>query len=120
MLFDLKEFEIELEKQRSRSKKSSKTFTSDWIVLNKDQSDIFCGYDKLSNKTKVNQYRYVKIKDEEICQLVLEDTPFYPEGGGQSGDKGKLVFNNNSEIIITDTKKENGKILHFSGCYKRF
>ena len=114
MSFDLKEFEIELEKQRSRSKKSSKTFTSDWIVLNKDQSDIFCGYDKLSNKTKVNQYRYVKIKDEEICQLVLEDTPFYPEGGGQSGDKGKLVFNNNSEIIITDTKKENGKILHFS------
>ena len=46
--------------------------------------------------------------------MVLEDTPFYPEGGGQSGDKGKLVFNNNSEIIITDTKKENGKILHFS------
>ena len=46
--------------------------------------------------------------------MVLEDTPFYPEGGGQSGDKGKLVFNNNYEIIITDTKKENGKILHFS------
>ena len=114
MSFDLKEFEIELEKQRSRSKKSSKTVNSDWIILNKDQSDSFCGYDKLSTKTKVNQYRYVTIKDEEICQLVLEDTPFYPEGGGQAGDKGKLVFENNSEIIINNTRKENGKILHFS------
>ena len=114
MSFNLNEFEAELEKQRSRSKKSSQTVTSDWIILNDNQSDTFSGYDNLTLKTKVNQYRYVKFKDQEICQLVLENTPFYPEGGGQSGDKGKLVFENNNELLITDTKKENGKILHFS------
>ena len=114
MSFNLNEFEAELEKQRSRSKKSSQTVTSDWIILNDNQSDTFSGYDNLTLKTKVNQYRYVKFKDQEICQLVLENTPFYPEGGCQSGDKGKLVFENNNELLIIDTKKENGKILHFS------
>ena len=114
MSFNLNEFEAELEKQRSRSKKSSQTVTSDWVILNDNQSDTFSGYDNLTLKTKVNQYRYVKFKDQEICQLVLENTPFYPEGGGQSGDKGKLVFENNNELLIIDTKKENGKILHFS------
>ena len=110
MSFNLNEFEAELEKQRSRSKKSSQTVTSDWIILNDNQSDTFSGYDNLTLKTKVNQYRYVKFKDQEICQLVLENTPFYPEGGGQSGDKGKLVFENNNELLIIDTKKENGKM----------
>ena len=114
MSFNLNEFEAELEKQRSRSKKSSQTVTSDWVILNDNQSDTFSGYDNLTLKTRVNQYRYVKVKDQEICQLVLENTPFYPEGGGQSGDKGKLVFENNNELLIIDTKKENGKILHFS------
>ena len=114
MSFDLKEFENELEKQRSRSKKSSKIVTSDWKVFNKNQSDDFCGYDKLVAKTKINQFRYVKIKDKEVCQLVLENTPFYPQGGGQAGDKGKLIFENNIEIPIYDTKKENGKIIHFT------
>tara|TARA_B100000678_G_scaffold204212_1_gene172005 strand:- start:925 stop:2133 length:1209 start_codon:yes stop_codon:yes gene_type:complete len=65
-------------------------------------------------KTKINQFRYVKIKDKEVCQLVLENTPFYPQGGGQAGDKGKLIFENNLEIPIYDTKKENGKIIHFT------
>ena len=114
MLFNLNEFDVELEKQRLRSKKSSKSSVSDWIVLNSIQSDSFCGYDKLEVKTKVNQYRFVKIKDQEICQIVLENTPFYPEGGGQNGDIGKLVFQDNSELLIYDTKKENGKIIHFS------
>ena len=114
MSFNFKEFEAELDKQRLRSKKSSKSTISDWIVLNSDQSDHFCGYDKLEVKTRVNQFRFVKIKDEEICQIVLENTPFYPEGGGQNGDIGKLIFQDNFELVIFDTKKENGKIIHFS------
>ena len=113
MMFSQNDYEIELEKQRIRSKTSSKSIVSDWIVLNNKQADCFCGYDNLESKTVINQYRYVKIKDQEICQLVLDNTPFYPEGGGQSGDKGKIIFENNSEILVHNTKKENGKIIHF-------
>mgnify|MGYP001502069361 CR=1 FL=1 len=113
MMFSQNDYEIELEKQRIRSKTSSKSIVSDWIVLNNKQADCFCGYDNLESKTVINQYRYVKIKDQEICQLVLDNTPFYPEGGGQSGDKGKIIFENKSEILVHNTKKENGKIIHF-------
>ena len=114
MSFNINEYKNQLEKQRDRSKKSSKSVISDWIVINKTQSDSFCGYDKLTIKTKINKYRYVSINDKEICQIILDNTPFYPEGGGQAGDKGKIVFDDNSEIIIYDTKKENGQIIHFS------
>ncbi len=113
MMFSQNDYEIELEKQRIRSKTSSKSIVSDWIVLNNKQADCFCGYDNLESKTVINQYRYVKIKNQEICQIVLDNTPFYPEGGGQSGDKGKIIFENNSEILVHNTKKENGKIIHF-------
>tara|TARA_B100001093_G_scaffold318525_1_gene303858 strand:- start:1702 stop:4311 length:2610 start_codon:yes stop_codon:yes gene_type:complete len=113
MMFSQNDYEIELEKQRIRSKTSSKSIVSDWIVLNNKQADCFCGYDNLESKTVINQYRYVKIKNQEICQIVLDNTPFYPEGGGQSGDKGKIIFENKSEILVHNTKKENGKIIHF-------
>ena len=112
--FNLDEFDNELQKQKERSKMSSKTINYDWVILNKNQSDNFCGYDKLKLKTKINQYRYINIKNNEACQFVLEDSPFYPEGGGQSGDKGKIIFNKNKEIFIYNTIKENGKIIHFS------
>ena len=114
MTFNNEDYQTELSKQRERSKQSTKTIASDWIILNEQQGDDFCGYDKLSCDTKVNQYRNISVNGKQVCQIILNETPFYPEGGGQAGDKGKLIFENKFEIIVYDTKKENGKIIHYT------
>ena len=62
---------------------------------------------------KITQYRKVKIKKDDYFQLIFNLTPFYPEGGGQVGDSGLLV-SENEKINIIDTKKENGVIVHFT------
>ena len=94
MTFNNDDYQNELSKQRERSKQSSKTIASDWIILNEQKGDDFCGYDKLSCDTKVNQYRNISVNGKQVCQIILNETPFYPEGGGQAGDKGKLIFEN--------------------------
>lgn len=75
--------------------------------------ETFVGYDQTENDVKITRIRKVDSKDGILYQIVLDNTPFYPEGGGQVGDKGTLVSAN--EIIeIIDTKKENNLILHFA------
>ena len=89
--------------------------TEDWVILveyNCNQSK-FIGYDSLETKTKIVKYRKVKSKGKESYQLVLETTPFYAESGGQVGDSGQLIINN-EQLIITDTKKENNLFIHFA------
>jgi len=110
---DLKSFEIELQKQKSRSRAATAIDTEDWIVLDENAQNQFIGYDSLETKTKIIKYRKVKAKGKEAFQLVLESTPFYAESGGQVGDTGKLIINN-EELRITDTKKENDLIIHFA------
>ena len=110
---DLKSFEIELQKQKSRSRAATAIDTEDWIVLDENAQNQFIGYDSLETKTKIIKYRKVKSKGKEAFQLVLESTPFYAESGGQVGDTGKLIINN-EELRITDTKKENDLIIHFA------
>ena len=56
-------------------------------------------------------YREVNIKNKKFYHLVFNQTPFYPEGGGQVGDQGSL-FLDDSKISIINTKKENNLILH--------
>ena len=68
----------------------------------------------LKSKTKVVKYRKVKAKGKEAYQIVLEKTPFYAESGGQVGDTGELLIGNNEKLEITDTKKENDLIIHFT------
>ncbi len=112
---DEKGFETELQKQKERSRAASQVSTGDWEELNQDVTEGFIGYDHLSADVKITRYRKVTSKKEgDLYQLVFNKTPFYPEGGGQVGDKGYLEAANGDVVYIIDTKKENNLIVHFS------
>lgn len=112
---DISEFESELQKQKDRSRAATKVATGDWNVLREDEVEEFVGYDTLSTDIKITRYRKMESKKEgELYQLVFNLTPFYPEGGGQVGDKGYLEASNGEVIYIIDTKKENNLIVHFA------
>jgi alanyl-tRNA synthetase len=107
-------FETELQKQKARSRAASEVSTEDWSVLIPGNVETFVGYDQTENDVKITRIRKVDSKKDGILyQIVLDNTPFYPEGGGQVGDKGILVSANET-IDIIDTKKENNLILHFA------
>ena len=115
MSLDEKAFQEELQKQKNRSRAASEMSTEDWTVLVNDTEEEFVGYDTLEAKVKLTRYRKVVSKKEgEMYQLVFNLTPFYPEGGGQVGDKGYLEVPNGDVVYILDTKKENNVIIHFS------
>jgi alanyl-tRNA synthetase len=105
-------FEKEMQQQKDRSRAASALDTEDWIIL-KDVHGSFVGYDTLALRTNVTKYRKIKTKTKELFQLVLEETPFYAESGGQVGDKGILQFEGESVDVI-NTKKENDLIIHFT------
>jgi alanyl-tRNA synthetase len=108
-------FEIELQKQKNRSRAASEMSTDDWTVLVHDLEEEFIGYDALKADVKITRYRKVTSKkDGELYQLVFNVTPFYPEGGGQVGDKGYLEDIHGDVVYILDTKKENNVIIHFT------
>ena len=112
---DEKGFNTAMQEQKDRSKSASKTTTGDWTVLSNDPEQEFIGYDYLEAQVKIVKYRKVSSKkDGEQYQIVLNLTPFYPEGGGQVGDKGYLETSNGDVIYIVDTKKENNEIVHFT------
>ncbi len=113
LTIDEKGFTIELEKQKNRSRKASETTSGDWVILREDDKEEFIGYDNTDGEVFITRYRETTSKDKTIYQIVLNNTPFYPEGGGQVGDKGKLVGVNES-VTIFDTKKENNLIIHFT------
>jgi alanyl-tRNA synthetase len=107
-------FETELQKQKARSRAASEVSTEDWSILIPGNVETFVGYDQIENEVKITRIRKVDSKKDGILyQIVLDNTPFYPEGGGQVGDKGTLVSANET-IDIIDTKKENNLILHFA------
>ncbi len=107
-------FETELQKQKTRSRAASEVSTEDWSVLISGNVETFVGYDQTENESNITRIRKVDSKKDGILyQIVLDNTPFYPEGGGQVGDKGTLISANET-IDIIDTKKENNLILHFA------
>jgi alanyl-tRNA synthetase len=106
-------FEEELQQQKQRSRAATAIDTEDWIVLHVLQNNEFVGYDTLETKSKVVKYRKVTSKGKEAYQVVLDKTPFYAESGGQVGDNGTLHFGSET-IAVTDTKKENNLIIHFT------
>ena len=110
-------FEAALQEQRDRSRRDAQKQVGDWVVLRDEKNVQFVGYDQLETRTSyVTKYRTVVIKAQPQFQMVLNRTPFYPEGGGQSGDKGTLSFGSykdKTEVVeVLDTKKENDLIYH--------
>ena len=89
--------------------------TDDWTILVDDTEEEFIGYDTLKVNVHITKYRKVTSKkDGDMYQLVFDLTPFYPEGGGQVGDKGYLEDTHGDVVYILDTKKENNVIIHFT------
>jgi alanyl-tRNA synthetase len=114
--FELDEagFNAAMQEQKNRSRAASEVSTEDWSVLIPGNVETFVGYDQSESDVKITRIRKVDSKkDGVLYQIVLDNTPFYPEGGGQVGDKGLLVSANET-IEIIDTKKENNLILHFA------
>ena len=112
---DKDEFDKEMNIQKRRSRSASLINSEDWVVLESDFVEEFVGYDYLSTDVKITRYRKIKsAKDGNFYQLVFNLTPFYPEGGGQVGDKGYLQSFNGDVFYIIDTKKENNVILHYT------
>ncbi|HRG17829.1 MAG TPA: alanine--tRNA ligase [Flavobacterium lutivivi] len=108
------DFEAELQKQKARSRAASEVATGDWHILVDGNVEKFVGYDQTENEVKITRYRKIDSKKDGILyQIVLDSTPFYPEGGGQVGDKGHL-YTHEGVVEIIDTKKENNLIVHFA------
>jgi alanyl-tRNA synthetase len=106
-------FQSEMQKQKSRSRVDAAKETGDWVVIGKDVKTEFVGYDQLTAAVHIIKYRKVKQKSKETIQLVLDKTPFYAESGGQVGDTG-VLHSANEKIYVTDTKKENDLIIHYT------
>jgi len=106
-------FEKALQEQKARSRAAGAIDTGDWVVLKDDDNVEFTGYDETETVAHVVKYRKVTAKGKEQYQIVLDKTPFYAESGGQVGDTGELIFPDGEIVNVTDTKKENGLIVHF-------
>ncbi len=115
--FDVDEtgFEKAMATQKERSRAASSTSAEDWTIVKDGAVEDFVGYDHLEHKVQLLRYRKINsVKSGEQFQLVLNSTPFYPEGGGQVGDAGLLIDSKGETISIIDTKKENNLIVHYT------
>jgi len=111
--YDEVAFEKALERQKSRSRKDSVVAAGDWVVLSDSPSTEFVGYDTLEDTIALVRYREVEQKGKKLFHLVFDKTPFYPEGGGQVGDKG-YIESNGKRLSIDNTYRENTLIVHVS------
>ncbi len=109
---DMAGFESELEVQKARSRQATAVSAGDWVMVHPG-GDLprFVGYDTLEIETRIRQYRTVQAKKKKLYQIVLEETPFYAEMGGQIGDRGFLTSGKET-LEVRDTQKENELIVH--------
>ncbi|WP_293299489.1 alanine--tRNA ligase [Pedobacter sp. UBA4863] len=112
---NIDKFDEALLAQKNRSRAATAIDTGDWVLVNEDRETEFVGYDLTETETEIIKYRKVTAKGKEQYQIVLAQTPFYAESGGQVGDTGRLEDHSRQFWVeITDTKKENGVIVHFA------
>ena len=118
MTFNEEEFEKAMKNQKDTSRAASEVSAEDWSILIPGNIETFVGYDQTENEVKITRIRKIDSKkDGVLYQIVLDNTPFYPEGGGQVGDKGGLspaLSKGEGALEIIDTKKENNLIIHFA------
>jgi alanyl-tRNA synthetase len=110
---NMEEFQKCLEEQKNRSRQAGTVDTSDWVILHEEEGTNFIGYENTEADIHIVKYRNVKTKGNEQFQLVFNTTPFYPEGGGQVGDKG-FIEADGIRLNIIDTRKENNLIIHIT------
>ena len=103
-------FNAEMQKQKERARNAAAVENSDWTEL-KPGEQLFVGYDYTEYECEILRYRKVTQKKNEFYELVLSATPFYGEMGGQVGDQGVLVSENET-IQVIDSKRENGQTVH--------
>lgn len=108
---DVEGFETCMRVQKDRSRKAAEVETGDWQILNPATKAYFKGYDTLTGTAQIMRFRTTKTKHKTIYHLVLDETPFYPEGGGQIGDRGTITIGTEN-IRVLNTQKENDLIIH--------
>ena len=107
---DEEQFNVEMQKQKERARNAAQVENGDWIELQQGEQQ-FVGYDYNEYECHILRYRQVTQKKNTYYELVLDNTPFYGEMGGQVGDQGVLVSEHETVEII-DTKRENNQSIH--------
>ena len=110
MTVDEKGFDVCMQEQKNRARNAAEVHLGDWVTINEAESE-FVGYDYTEYQARIIKYREVKQKKGVAYEMILDHTPFYGEMGGEIGDTGVLVSENET-ITVLDTKKENGVAIH--------
>ena len=111
---DKDKFNELLETQRNRSRNVSKAISDEWKILKKGKRlTSFIGYEEDNSLSQIIMYRKVSEDENTNFHLVFDKTPFYPESGGQVGDKG-VIYDGNEKIRVLDTFKENDLVIHLA------
>ena len=105
-------FDKAMQEQKERARNAAAIDAGDWQIVNEGSAVRFVGYDALECTTEILRYREVKQKNATFYQVVLSETPFYAEMGGQVGDKGFLIAADGTKYDIFDTKRENNLAIH--------
>ena len=113
MTLDQAGFDREMQAQKERARNAAATSADDWTVISEGEPE-FVGYDLTECATRILRYRKVSQKKGDFYQIVLAQSPFYAEMGGQVGDRGTLTSADGEVIEIYDTKRENGMAVHLA------
>ncbi len=113
MTLNMNEFENEMKNQKNRSREDASLDAGDWVIIRDSDVTVFTGYETTEEEVLITKYRHVKTKGKTICHIVLDKTPFYAESGGQVGDSGHII-SDNEEIKVLDTIREHNLIIHIA------